>query len=60
MWRVVKTKMRRGARNLSSSFNSRESKMPFYIIIGEAKEEQVADVFLVRLSSCSERPRSQT
>ena len=34
--------------------------MSFYIITGEAKEEQMADIFLVRLSSCSERPRPQT
>ena len=60
MWRVVKTKMRRGARNLNSLFNSRDSKMPFYIITGEVKEEQMADIFSVRLLSCSERPRSQT
>ena len=60
MWRVVKTKMRRGAGNLSSSFNSWDSKMPFCIITGEAKEEQMAGIFLVRLSSCSERPMPQT
>ena len=60
MWRVVKTKMRRDAGNLGSSFNSRDIKMSFHIITGEAKEEQMADIFLVRLSSCSERPRPQT